>query len=397
MKKKIIFLPVSIDVNSASFNRFYTIVKMMHRANYLTSIICVQPLRTDKIENDIIVEGNILTYEELTYNNIHVYSGKKFLFQKVFLLLKVYNNALRLINKESKKHQIVLYLNSNELRDYLFFAVIAKIYNLKFVKEFSEYPAQIRNPKRFKTAFYNNFMRPWRNKFFDGLIIMTQSLIDFHTRNKGKNAKIVKIPMTVDPSRFENRNIENSKYLGYVGGLNCKKDGLDVLIKGFALISDDFPDYDLKIAGFSYDKGEIEFLENLVKELNISNRVFFVGTLSRVEIPDFLLAASMLILARPESKQAEGGFPTKLGEYLMTGKPVIVTNVGEIHSYLEDGKTAYIIKPGDVNQLAEAIKIILTEPNKAKLVGINGKNAAKKFFDYSNYANRIQDFIESLY
>ncbi len=395
-KKKVIFLPENINPSSAPFNRFYTMYKMIHEAGYLTSIIFVQPQREDKIDKDIMVSGDILSYESLTYCNIKVFPVKSNLLQKISLKLKVYINASKIIHKESKKYQLILYLNSNELKDYIFFNFIAKIYSLKFIKEFNEYPRLIRKPKKHKTAYYNFFIRSWRTRFFDGLIIMTQSLIDFHIKYKGKNTKIVKIPMTVDPARFENCITNNSKYLGYVGGLNCKKDGLDILIKAFALISGDFPDYNLKIAGSSNIVSEIEYLENLVKELNISNRVHFVGALSRVEIPIFLLSATILILARPKSKQAEGGFPTKLGEYLISGKPVIVTKVGEIPDYLKDKVDAYLIKPGNVKELAEKMEKILTNPDEAEKVGQRGKQTAINYFDYKSHSIRLKEFFNSL-
>ena len=63
-------------------------------------------------------------------------------------------------------------------------------------------------------------------------------------------------------------------------------------------------------------------------------------------MPKYLCNAKLLALARPDSIQAQGGFPTKLGEYLATGRPVVVTKVGEIPDYLEDGVNAFL---SDIN------------------------------------------------
>ena len=52
-----------------------------------------------------------------------------------------------------------------------------------------------------------------------------------------------------------------------------------------------------------------------------------------------------MALARPTNKQAEGGFPTKLGEYLATGNTVVVTNVGEIGEFLHDKVNAFVSDP----------------------------------------------------
>lgn len=394
--KKIIFLPENINPNSAPFNRFYTLYKLVNKIGYLTTIIFVQPQREDKIRKNVLVSDDTLTYNSITYNNTQVFPVKTNFLKKVFLKLQVYKNALKLITKESKKYQLILYLNSNDLRDYIFFYLIVKILNLKLVKEFNEYPMLVRNPKIVRTIYYNYLIRPWSYRFFDGMIIMTQSLVDYYTKHKGKNTKIAKIPMTVDPERFENCHPDGSKYLGYVGGLNCKKDGLDILIKAFALISPYFLDYNLKIAGFSYFEGEIEYLENLVKNLNISDRVFFVGALSREEIPEFIISSALLILPRPESKQAEGGFPTKLGEYLISGNPVIVTKVGEILEYLTDGKDVYAAEPGNVEDLSEKMREVLQDYEKAKNIGESGKKTALKNFDYNIHADTLINFLEAI-
>ena len=171
---------------------------------------------------------------------------------------------------------------------------------------------------------------------------------------------------------------------------------MDILIKSFSRISQQFPDYRLKIAGSPAYPEEKEILVNLVKQLMIEERVDFVGRLNRSEIPGFLLSSSVLVLARPDSKQAEGGFPTKLGEYLMTGNPVIVTDVGEISSYLENGRNAFIIQPGSENELAEKLALVLGDKEKSKSVGMEGRKAAERYFDFNNYVDRMRDFIMAI-
>jgi len=397
--KKVIFLSGGINPNSAPFNRFYTIYKMMKLAGFSTLIVCVRPFYKGKADPNILFSDDHLIYEDIKCQNAFQYPGKKSIIDKLFLRIKTYRNAATIIRKESKDAQSLLYLNTVDLIDYIVFFFISKIYDLKYIKERSEYPELIRSPKKFKTGFIKYLILPWNYKFFDGMVIMTQPLIDFYKRYTRNNCRIVKIPMTVDPSRFERNDLKSTskKYLGYVGGLSCKKDGLDILIKGFSLLSDDFSDYDLKIAGVPTSIDEKEFLIRLTKELKVESRVHFVGGLNRSEIPVFLLSASILVMARPDSIQAEGGFPTKLGEYLMTGKPVIVTDVGEISSYLVNGENAFIIKPGSEKQLAEKIESILKEPGKAISVGKEGRKAAKKYFDYQNYTAKMHNFIEELY
>lgn len=70
-------------------------------------------------------------------------------------------------------------------------------------------------------------------------------------------------------------------------------------------------------------------------------------------MPQMLKNAEALVLDRPNSLQAQYGFPTKLGEYLLTGNPVVVTKVGDIPLYLKDGVSALLSEDRNPKEFAE--------------------------------------------
>ena len=105
-----------------------------------------------------------------------------------------------------------------------------------------------------------------------------------------------------------------------------------------------------------------------------------------------LVNAEALVLARPDNIQAQYGFPTKLGEYLLTGNPVVVTSVGEIPLFLKDDVNAYLAKPGDVKEIAYKIYESLTS-GKARLIGEAGKQTALESFNSDVEADKILKFI----
>ena len=113
-------------------------------------------------------------------------------------------------------------------------------------------------------------------------------------------------------------------------------------------------------------------------------------------MPQLLTDSEMLVLARPTSIQAKGGFPTKLGEYLATGKPVLVTRVGEIPKYLEDNINAFIAEPDSPVKFAEKMDFILSHPEEATKVGIEGMKLTQTVFNYKYQARNLVNFINSL-
>lgn len=116
--------------------------------------------------------------------------------------------------------------------------------------------------------------------------------------------------------------------------------------------------------------------------------------MDRSKIPSFISNAEALALSRPDSHQAQGGFPTKLGEYLATGKPVCVTKVGEIPEYLEDNVSAFMANPGDVDSFADALDRALGNPNISITVGQAGKFIAETIFNSDIQAKRLSDFLK---
>ena len=99
-------------------------------------------------------------------------------------------------------------------------------------------------------------------------------------------------------------------------------------------------------------------------------------------MPQILKNAAVLALDRPESLQAQCGFPTKLGEYLLTENPVVVTKVGDIPLFLKDGETALIAEERN--------------PEEASKIGKAGALVAMREFNYLNETKKIIDVIKRL-
>ena len=113
-------------------------------------------------------------------------------------------------------------------------------------------------------------------------------------------------------------------------------------------------------------------------------------------MPKYLINAKILALARPDNIQGQGGFPTKLGEYLATGKPVVVTTVGELKEYLIDNTNAFLAVPDSALSFAEKMKTALDNYEKAKQVGIEGQKLANTIFNYKVQSENLINYLLNL-
>ena len=216
----------------------------------------------------------------------------------------------------------------------------------------------------------------------DGIFVISTALRDYYISKGIDKEKIQIINMTVDQSRFIglSKSISSRKYIAYCGNVSNTKDGLDKLIISFAKISKDFPDVYLYIIGQGSIK-EKNLNVELIDSLGITEKVVFTGKVTAEQMPQLLIDAEMCVLARPDSLQSKCGFPTKLGEYLLTGNPVVVTNVGDIPLFLEDMVSALISSSNDNEQFALKMRWVLENPDAAKTIGKCGADVALKYFN----------------
>ena len=303
------------------------------------------------------------------------------------------------IHKNSKIGALVL-LNTYIL-ELIPLIWMAKINSIKVLHERTEYPfVSVRKKMidRIELYIYTSYVL----RKFNGIYVISNSLKIYFDKILDNKIPTKVINMVVDPNRFKTIETETKdiyRYITYCGTINDEKDGVDILVKAFgsALRSNKLAsDVKLILIGNYIDEIFKVRLNKIIDDEKCRNNILFTGDVETNKIPGLLNNASALVLARPKSLQAEGGFPTKLGEYLATGKPVIITNVGEINLFLRDGYNAFIAEPGDVNSFAEKIIEVFSDYTKALVIGQQGKALVEKEFNYYHQAVELAHFIESL-
>lgn len=369
------FIGDSYSPGTPGENRFDGICRGIARQGYAITRVFIRP------------NGEYRKAEDVTSGVLYKYlwEGKKLSMGKwrhVQQISWIYS-FLRKVKEEDK----IVVTNS----DYLF--VYSWFPKLQIYHEKSEYPElNMESEPWLVRQVHKTYLATCKK--LDGLFPISHALNDYFVSKGVKEERIQVVNMTVDPSRFLGLKKESvkDKYIAYCGAVSNYKDGVDVLIKSFAIVAKQVADVKLYIiGGFPFKKDKEADLE-LVRTLGIEDRVVFTGPIPREEMPQMLKNAEALVLARPDNIQAKYGFPTKLGEYLLTENPVVLTKVGDIPLFLKDSESAYIATPGDVDEIASKMIEALTSPN-ATTIGKNGAEVAMRQFNSEIESKKITDFI----
>ncbi len=297
-----------------------------------------------------------------------------------------------------EKYPIVNCYTYND--DFLFLFTLAKIcrkHNIKIFNEIPEYPKlKYENISYFKRIRIYCRSRLYLKYFIpnvDHIFVASKALKEFiniHLQKYYKQIPITVLNLMVEPNRYNSLANKNEyKDIVFAGTIYGNQNGVDYLLEAFLKIYQDYPDSRLIIIGDNTRVSRMQKINHILSKVSDCERIIFTGQLNRNEVIKWINSAYCLALARPNNIQAKYGFPTKLGEYLATGKPVVITSVGDIPLFLKDGENAYIAKPDDVDSFADKLRECLDNPELAKLIGMKGKELVYSEFNYKEVTKNI--------
>ncbi|OJX38347.1 MAG: hypothetical protein BGO78_10115 [Chloroflexi bacterium 44-23] len=235
------------------------------------------------------------------------------------------------------------------------------------------------------------------DKHSDGLLVISS----FLERKFSKSVKnIIKIPSIYD---FENDpflkmskvKISNGEInLTFVGGIK-KSDGLIYIIDSLDILQNLGIHVKLHIIGVEKNSQKAIQLLNYSNEI-VNKHVIFRGNLSDNDYYKALYEADILLLPRERTIMTIAAFPTRLVEFLASGRPIITSDILDISMYLVDRKEAHLISPSCSKEISNRIIEIISNKESAIALGIAGREKAKLCFDNREHVKTIKNFLESI-
>ena len=189
----------------------------------------------------------------------------------------------------------------------------------------------------------------------------------------------VEPPVPQDPQRPDwlgERNIVSA------GRLHPIK-GYDRLIRAFAALAQNFPDWRLTIFG---EGGERGALERLIQELGLEERIWLPG---RVQTPQRLYGHFDFYA---QSSQVEG-FCNALTEGMAAGLPAVSTECSGPSTIIRHGVDGLLVPVGDVPALGEALRRLMADDELRRSMAARAPEVVQRFSEEDVKAQWI-DLVE---
>ena len=195
---------------------------------------------------------------------------------------------------------------------------------------------------------------------------------------------------------FMNETMRGEFYEGQWKYENCKMHSIffsqaDYPLKGFhyllqalKTVKEKYPDVTVNVAGNSLvnyttlkDKIKIsaygKYLRKLIKELDMEDKVTFLGKLSAEEMKQQYLACNTFVCASSLENS-----PNSVGEAMLLGTPVVASRTGGIPSMVEHEKEGLLFEKGNAKALAEAIMRTWEDNSLVSIMTSGAKVRARK-------------------
>lgn len=133
----------------------------------------------------------------------------------------------------------------------------------------------------------------------------------------------------------------------------------------------------------------LETVRHQVKDLSLEDRVSFLG--SREDVPEVLAKANIFILTSRWE-----GFPLSIVEAMRAGLPVIASDVGGVREAVVHGKTGFLLKGANVNELAGYLKTLITSPMLRRTMGQAGRERYEQSFTFDHMYQKTFNIYKEL-
>jgi len=223
------------------------------------------------------------------------------------------------------------------------------------------------------------------SKIFFDIIAATPFILERFLKANNNAININNYPLFNEiPEKARDRF--NFNKICYIGGINETR-GLYELVQACSSLN---YKVSLSIAGNFLDE---KFKEKL-KSHHYWGEVDFHGYINRNEVQKILANSSVGIVTLHPTNAYIESLPVKMFEYMAHGMPIIASNFPRWKKIIEDYECGLLVDPTSPDQISNAIKTLIDNPEVAKKMGLNGRNAVITNYNWRQEEDKLLSFYE---
>jgi len=175
----------------------------------------------------------------------------------------------------------------------------------------------------------------------------------------------------IDATRDPARGPDDTWVITYVGSIGPPR-GLEHVLDAVAATD---RDVEFRVAGGG-DDGYMASLRERARELEIDDRVTWLGIVPHEAVPEVLADSDIAVSPLADIESYRISFPAKLLEYMAAGTPVVATDIPAHRRLVDDGENG-LLYDGSADGLVDALDDAIGGSVDARALGRAGRTTAE--------------------
>ena len=228
----------------------------------------------------------------------------------------------------------------------------------------------------------------------DGVVAISRFLSDWarlEALRVGKELTIVDVPIVVDAEEAGPSAATEDPPLVVFAGSPAYDETVRFIFAAMREVWRTHADCRLAVTGPREGDPASRWLAAAAAEAGVTRQVELRGHVDRAELLRLYRGARALLIPLFDDTRSRARFPTKIGEYLASARPVVSTSVGEMPRHFTDGVDAVLCPAGDPVSYGRAITGLLDDTARADAIGRHGRRLAETTFRYASYGPPLRE------
>lgn len=185
----------------------------------------------------------------------------------------------------------------------------------------------------------------------------------------------------------QNLGVSSDIIIGYLGTLQPWY-GIENLLYAFDIVNKQYQNVQLLIIGDGQARSELEMI---VDKLSLKGKITFLGNVEHSRVPELLSVVDIAVAPFRNIPTGFYGSAMKVFEYMAAGKAIVASKIGQIGDVLDDHKTAILVEPGNIDDLAQGMVLLVQNSRLRMELGITAQKEAQMKYSWESYALKLEN------
>jgi glycosyltransferase involved in cell wall biosynthesis len=222
-------------------------------------------------------------------------------------------------------------------------------------------------------------------------VVVASSYLEYRIKKVYPNKHIIIISNGVDIHDYpvvKQQPLRHAMYyFGFINRLNL----VEATLRAMPLVLEALPDTKLYMLGGG---SALEEAKQLVDDLGITNAVIFTGWIDMYAAAGYAQFGDLAICYQPDTETVRAASNMKVFQYMAMGMVPVVSDVGDLHSYVRDGKAGAVVMADSVTALADVCTTLLKDTARRRKLAGTAQELAKSDYSWRQLSAQLAAFLE---